>query len=48
MKPELMVLTWAVALTVVQMLIAVSGATLLLCVFLLFRPAGRELRENPA
>ena len=28
MKPELMVLTWAVALTVVQMLIAVSGATL--------------------
>jgi uncharacterized MAPEG superfamily protein len=28
MKPELMYLTWAVALTVVQMLIAVSGATL--------------------
>ena len=28
MKPELMCLTWAVALTVVQMLIAVSGATL--------------------
>jgi len=28
MKPELMVLAWAVALTVVQMLIAVSGATL--------------------
>ena len=28
MKPELMLLLWAVALTVVQMLIAVSGATL--------------------
>jgi uncharacterized MAPEG superfamily protein len=28
MKPELMWLLWAVALTVVQMLIAVSGATL--------------------
>jgi uncharacterized MAPEG superfamily protein len=28
MKPELMVLTWAVALTFAQMLIAVSGATL--------------------
>jgi uncharacterized MAPEG superfamily protein len=28
MKPELMYLTWAVALTVVQMLVAVSGATL--------------------
>ncbi len=28
MKPELMLLVWAVALTVVQMLIAVSGATL--------------------
>ena len=28
MKPELMYLTWAVALTVAQMLIAVSGATL--------------------
>jgi uncharacterized MAPEG superfamily protein len=28
MKPELMLLTWAVVLTVVQMLIAVSGATL--------------------
>ena len=27
MKPELMLLLWAVALTVVQMLIAVSGAT---------------------
>jgi len=28
MKPELMWLLWAVALTVVQMLVAVSGATL--------------------
>ena len=28
MKPELMWLVWAVALTVVQMLVAVSGATL--------------------
>ena len=28
MKPELVLLLWAVALTVVQMLIAVSGATL--------------------
>jgi uncharacterized MAPEG superfamily protein len=28
MKPELMLLTWAVVLTFVQMLIAVSGATL--------------------
>jgi len=28
MRPELMLLLWAVALTVVQMLIAVSGATL--------------------
>ncbi len=28
MKPELVLLVWAVALTVVQMLIAVSGATL--------------------
>jgi uncharacterized MAPEG superfamily protein len=28
MKPELMYLTWAVALTFAQMLIAVSGATL--------------------
>lgn len=28
MKPELMWLMWAVALTVVQMLVAVSGATL--------------------
>ena len=28
MKPELTLLVWAVALTVVQMLIAVSGATL--------------------
>jgi uncharacterized MAPEG superfamily protein len=28
MKPELMLLLWAVVLTVVQMLIAVSGATL--------------------
>jgi|SRR5882672_3332910 len=28
MKPELILLVWAVALTVVQMLIAVSGATL--------------------
>ena len=28
MKPELMLLVWAVVLTVVQMLIAVSGATL--------------------
>ena len=28
MKPEMMLLLWAVALTVVQMLIAVSGATL--------------------
>ena len=28
MKPELMLLAWAVALTVVQMLIALSGATL--------------------
>jgi uncharacterized MAPEG superfamily protein len=28
MKPELMLLLWAVALAVVQMLIAVSGATL--------------------
>lgn len=28
MKPELVLLAWAVALTVVQMLIAVSGATL--------------------
>jgi hypothetical protein len=27
--------------------IAVSAATLLLCVILLFRPAGRELRQNP-
>jgi len=28
MKPELVLLVWAVALTVVQMLIAVSGATM--------------------
>ncbi len=28
MKPELMLLAWAVVLTVVQMLVAVSGATL--------------------
>jgi len=28
MEPELMLLVWAVALTVVQMLVAVSGATL--------------------
>jgi uncharacterized MAPEG superfamily protein len=28
MKPELVLLVWAVALTIVQMLIAVSGATL--------------------
>ena len=28
MKPELMLLTWAVALTVVQMLVAVTGAFL--------------------
>src|SRR5262247_3795842 len=28
MKPELMLLVWAVALTVVQMLLAVTGATL--------------------